>query len=46
MLENDGFTEEQAELLLMAKTRVFINDVVSDEGKVVGRGDFETIIKK
>lgn len=40
MIKVDGFTEDQAEMFIMNKSGLIINDVVSNEGKVVSRGEF------
>jgi len=46
MIKKDGLTEDEVEIVLMAKSKTFINDVVTSEGKVPGKGDLEVILKK
>lgn len=46
MLEKDGFTCDEAEIILLNKTGHVINHIVNDEGKAIGKGEFNTIIQK
>lgn len=46
MFKIDGLTEDEIEIVLMAKFKTFINDVVTSEGKVPGKGDLDVILKK
>ena len=46
MIKKDGLTEDEVEIVLMTKLKTFINDIVTNEGKVPGKGDLDVILKK
>jgi hypothetical protein len=45
-LKQDGFEEDEAEIILLSKDRSIINDTVNKEGKIYAKGDLDVVIKK
>ncbi len=45
MLETDGFSEDEAELIVLSKDWLAINDIVTNEGKIISKGDFGNFLK-
>lgn len=45
MMRSDGFAESEAELAILTKDWLVVNDVVTNEGKVIGKGEFNNYLK-